>query len=83
MFLILVFGFAFCDICFLQPCCHLLENDGSLGVALLYIIISCAFVTFLCCFLGQVRYLIVSIPDLCLLSYFNSINVPLYVVPCE
>ena len=30
----------------------------------------CVFVTFLCGILGQVRYLIVSIPDLCQLSYF-------------
>ena len=45
-------------------------------LALLYIMVSCAFVTFLCCFLGQARYLIVSIPDHCLLSYFSSINVP-------
>ena len=30
----------------------------------------CVFVTFLCGVLGQVWYLIVSLPDLCLLSYF-------------
>ena len=33
---------------------------------------SCLFVTFSYCVLGQVWYLIVSIPDLCLLSYFFS-----------
>ena len=32
----------------------------------------CVFVTFPCGVLGQVWYLIVSIPDLCLLSYFDS-----------
>ena len=32
---------------------------------------SCAFVTFPCGVLGQVMYLIVSIPNLCLLTYFN------------
>ena len=31
----------------------------------------CIFVTFPCCILGQVWYLIVSFPDLCILSYFD------------
>ena len=31
----------------------------------------CIFVTFPCCILGQVWYLIVSFPDLCRLSNFN------------
>ena len=31
----------------------------------------CICVTFLCGILGQVKYLIVSFPDLCLLSYFK------------
>ena len=39
-------------------------------LALLYVMSSCLFVTFSYCVLGQVWYLIVSIPDLCLLSYF-------------
>ena len=39
-------------------------------LALLYVMFSCAFVTFPYGFLGQVWYLIVSITDLCLLSYF-------------
>ena len=34
----------------------------------------CGFVTFPCGILVQVRYLIVSIPDLCCLSYFHCIN---------
>ena len=33
----------------------------------------CSFVTFSCDILGQVWYLIVLFPDLCLLSYFNII----------
>ena len=37
---------------------------------LLFVMFNCAFVTFPCGFLGQVCYLIVSIPDLCRLSYF-------------
>ena len=32
---------------------------------LLFVMFNCTFVTFLCGILGQVRYLIVSIPDLC------------------
>ena len=32
----------------------------------------CIFVTFPCGILGQVWYLIVSFPDLCLLSYFSK-----------
>ena len=39
-------------------------------LALLYVMFSCVFVTFLCGVLGQVCYLVVSIPNLCLLSYF-------------
>ena len=35
--------------------------------------ISCVFVTFPCGILGQVCYLIVSIPDLCRLSCFNTV----------
>ena len=33
---------------------------------------SCVFVTFPCGILGQVWYLVVSIPDICHLSYFNK-----------
>ena len=35
------------------------------------VMFNCVFVTFPCGILGQVRYLIVSIPDLCQLSYFH------------
>ena len=34
----------------------------------------CIFVTFPCGTLCQVRYLIVSFPDLCLLSYFKKLS---------
>ena len=37
---------------------------------LLYVMFNCVFVIFSCGILGQVWYLIVSIPDLCHLSYF-------------
>ena len=36
----------------------------------LFMMLNCVFVTFPCDILGQVWYLIVSIPDLCHLSYF-------------
>ena len=39
-------------------------------LAFLYVMFSCVFVTFPCGVLGQVCYLVVSIPNLCLLSYF-------------
>ena len=37
----------------------------------LFVMFNCVFVTFPCGILGQVWYLIVSIPDLCRLSYFH------------
>ena len=39
---------------------------------LLMVLNYCVLVTFPCGILGQVLYLIVSIPDLCRLSYFDS-----------
>ena len=43
---------------------------SPVGLALLNVMLSCVFVTFLFGVLGQVLYLIVLIPDLCLLPYF-------------
>ena len=40
-------------------------------LALLYVMIYCVFVTFPCGVLGQVWCLIVLIPDLCLLFYYE------------
>ena len=42
----------------------------ELTYCLLFLMLNCVFVTFPCGILGQVWYLIVSIPDLCHLSYF-------------
>ena len=39
-------------------------------LALLYVVFSCVLVTFPSGVLGQEWYLIVSIPDVCLLTYF-------------
>ena len=50
--------------CSLQPCGHLL---GTLVCDVSYV-----FVTFSCGVLGQVWYLNVSIPDICLLTYFET-----------
>ena len=44
-------------------------------LALLYVMFSFGCVIFPCGVLGQVWYLIVSIPDLCLLTYFDALNV--------
>ena len=39
---------------------------------LLFVLFNCVFVTFPCGILGQVWYFIVSIPDPCCLSYFET-----------
>ena len=56
-------------VCSLQPCGHLLGRTD-----LLYIMFYCVCVTFPCGVLGQVLYLIVSIPDRCLITYFDQQN---------
>ena len=43
-------------------------------LVLVYVMFSCVFVTYPYGVLGQVWYLIVSIPDLCLLTYFNEMS---------
>ena len=55
-------------ICSLLPCGYLLVK--GLTAWLLFVMFNYVFGTFPCGILGQVRYLIVSIPDLCRLSYF-------------
>ena len=58
---------SFCLVCFLQPCGHLLGKADLL--ARLYVVFFCVFITFTYAVLGQVWYLTVSIPDLCLPSF--------------
>ena len=58
-------------VCSLQPCGHSCWERAGL-LALLYVMFYCVFVTFRCGVLGQVWYLIVSIPDLYLLTYFSQ-----------
>ena len=64
----------FCVLCFscfrvcsLLPCDHLRERTDLLA---LVGNVNCIFVTFQCGILGQVWYLIVSVPDRCRPSYF-------------
>ena len=47
-------------------------------LTLLYVMFYCVFVTFPCGVLGQVCYLIVSTPDLCLLTYSHRLELSNY-----
>ena len=49
---------------------------------LLFVMFNCIFVTFPCGMLGQVWYLIVSIPDHCRLSNFLCLTVPWVGLKC-
>ena len=55
-------------VCSLQPCGHLLGKGWTLGYFVCDVFL--CFVTFSCGDLGQVWYFIVSVSDLCHLSYF-------------
>ena len=68
----LLFMFHVCLCCSLQPCDHLLGKGRPLG-SLVYCVFLCFLVTFPYGVQGQVWYLIVLFPDLCLaLSFFTS-----------
>ena len=76
---VLLLYILFCYLCFMFACNTVLFVPCSLVVTcweradllvLLYVLFSCVFVTFPYSILGQVWYLIVSIPDICLLPYF-------------
>ena len=51
--------------------CNLQLDEMADLLDLLYVMCSCVFVTFPYDVLGQVWYLIVYIPDLCIFSYFE------------
>ena len=53
-------------------CCLVVTCWEKAHFLALFVMFKCVFVTFPCCILGQVWYLIVSIPDLCRLSYFEE-----------
>ena len=65
-----------CLSCFLD--CSLQPGKGANLLALLFVMFvmfACGFVTFPYGFSGQVWYLIVSIPDLCLLTCLEHLHV--------
>ena len=51
-----------------------LAGETADRLALLYVVFSSDFVTFPYGVLGEVRYLIVSFPDICLLPYFKHVD---------
>ena len=62
-----------CYLCFVFVIAALWSPPGTgLTSWLLFVMFNCVFVTFPCGIMGQVWYLIVSIPNLCHLSYFNG-----------
>ena len=68
-----------CLVCPLQPCDHLLGKGSPFGCLVCYVFL--CFVTYLNGVSGQVWYLIVSIPDLCLL-YFVGLYSLAYIFFC-
>ena len=69
----------FCYLCFvfvLFSCLFIALWERAGLLALLFALFYCVFVTFPCGVLGQVWCLIVSITDLCLLSYFSNTVLP-------
>ena len=67
-----VFVLACCLECSLLPCAHLQGKGQPLDLlALWYMMFSCVLSLFPCGILGQVWFLILSIPDICLLHYFK------------
>ena len=65
-----VFVLPYCLVCVLQPYGHLPRKGCSLGSPICDVFL--CFVTFPYGVLDQLWYLIISIPDLCLLSYFHK-----------
>ena len=57
------------------PCLFFTALLSSAGKVLTFVMFSCVFVTFPYGVLDQVWYLIVSIPDICLLPYFLCIYI--------
>ena len=74
MDLFFLFMFRICQV-FLSVHCSLVVTCWERAdlLALLYVMFKCVFITFPCGVLGQMWCLIVSVPDLCLLSYFYMI----------
>ena len=62
---------SYCHVCFLQSCGHLLDKGWPLGSIVFDVFLF--FVTFPYGVLSWVWYFLVLIPDLCLLSYLDSL----------
>ena len=69
----------FCYLCLVSvmlshPFIAALRSLAGKGLVswLSFVMLNCVFVTFQCGILSQVWYLIVSIPDLCHISYFRT-----------
>ena len=82
---LLCFCSVLCLLCFVHVCLyvlcgHLLGKGWPLGSRLWCLLWVCHFPIGI---LGQVWYLIVSIPDLCTITYFSSINSCKYFLNCE
>ena len=69
LFVIYISCLSYYLVCSLLHYGHLLGKDKALGSLVCHTFL--CFVTFPCGVLGQVLYLIVSIPDLCLLHFFD------------
>ena len=80
MFFLSCVCYAFVCVCLFVTCGHLLWSPAGKGLTswLLFVVPNCEFVTFIG-ILGQVRYLIVSIPDLCTLTYFNQNHLRIFI----
>ena len=70
-YLCFMFVFVMLPVCSLQPCNHLLGKGYPLGFLVCCVFLLLFFVTFPYGVPGQVLYLIVLIPDLCLPLYFD------------
>ena len=71
--MLLVLHFCLCYAVLSVPCSLVVTCwERAALLALLFVLLSCVFVTFPYGVPGQVLYLIVSIPDLCLLLYLGS-----------
>ena len=65
-----------CPVFVMLSCPFIAALWSPAGKGLTFVMFNCVFVTFPCGILGQVWYLIVSISDLCHLSYFVEMIEP-------
>ena len=58
-------------------CCLIIWSPAGKGLTswLSFVVLNCVVVSFSFGILGQVWYLIVSIPDICPLSYFHTLRI--------